>query len=90
MEGIKRRREFEEALRNIISKLDREGKDRLDRSEVEEIGEQYDLDPEKARELFLASKGDVWEGELIDGEREPGWEAARLDRAPASGDNLSV
>jgi hypothetical protein len=90
MEGIKRRREFEEALRNIISKLDREGKDRLDRSEVEEIGEQYDLDPEKARELFLASKGDVWEGELIDGEGEPGWEAARLDRAPASGDNLSV
>ena len=85
MEGIKHRREFEEALRNIVAKLQREGKDRIDRTYVEEIGERYDLDPETARKLFIKAKDDIWKGELIESEGEPGWEAARLESAPSAG-----
>lgn len=85
MESIKRRREFEEALRNIVAKLGREGKNRIDRSYVEEIGERYDLDPDDARKLFLDSKGIIWKGELIESKGEPGWEAVTLESAPATG-----
>ena len=85
MEGTKRRREFEEALRNAIAKLGREGEDRIDRSYVEELGQRYDLDPDEARKLFVKSKGDVWKGELVESEGDPGWEAATLESSPSTG-----
>ena len=85
MEGTKRRREFEEALRNAIAKLGREGEDRIDRSYVEEIGQRHDLEPDEAQKLFVKSQGDVWKGELIESEGEPGWDAATLESAPATG-----
>ncbi len=85
VEGIKRRREFEEAIRNVVAKLGREGKDRIDRAYVEEIGQRYKLDPDEASELFVEARGNVWRGELIESEGEPGWEAATLERAPAAG-----
>jgi hypothetical protein len=85
MEGTKHRREFEEALRNVIAKLGREGQDRIQRTYVEEIGQRYDLDPEESRKLFVESRGDVWKGELVESEGEPGWEAATLERSPATG-----
>ncbi len=85
MEGTKRRRKFEEALRNVVAKLEREGKDRIDRTHVEEIGERCDLYPDEARELFMEAKDDIWKGELIESEEEPGWEAARLEDAPSTG-----
>jgi len=85
MEGTKRRREFEEALRNIVAKLGREGQDRIRRTYVEEIGQRYDLNPEESRKLFVESRGNVWKGELVESEEEPGWEAATLESAPATG-----
>ncbi len=85
MEGTRRRREFEEALRNTIAKLGREGEERIDRSHVEEIGQRYDLDPDEARKLFVKSRGDVWKGELVESEGKPGWEAARLEKVPSTG-----
>ncbi len=84
MEGTRRRREFEEAIRNVVVKLGREGKDRIERSRVEEVGERYGLDPDDARKLFLDARGDVWRGKLIEGEGEPGWEAATLERVPST------
>ncbi|MCA1730839.1 MAG: hypothetical protein LC751_16005 [Actinobacteria bacterium] len=56
MEGTRRRRKFEEAIRNVVAKLGREGKDRIDRTYVEEIGQQCELDPDEARELFVKSR----------------------------------
>jgi len=85
VEGIKHRREFEEAIRNVVAKLGREGKDRIDRAYVEEIGQRYELDPDEASKLFVEARGNVWRGELIESEGEPGWEAATLERAPAAG-----
>jgi hypothetical protein len=85
VEGIKRRREFEEALRNIIAKFRRDERDRINRSYIEEIGQRYDLKPDQARKLFVESRGDIWKGELIESEGEPGWEAATLERSPATG-----
>ena len=85
MEGTRRRREFEEALRNAIAKLGREGEDRIDRSYVEEIGQRHDLEPDEARKLFVESQGNVWKGELIESEGEPGWDAAKLESSPATG-----
>lgn len=85
MENIERRREFEEALRNVLAKRQREGADRIDRSHVEEIGRQYDLDPDEARKIFVESRGDIWKGEFIESEEEPGWEAVTLERVPSVG-----
>lgn len=83
MEGTRRRREFEEALRNAIAKLGRESNDRIERSYIEEIGQRYDLDPDEASELFVKSRGEIWQGELIEG--ESGWEAATLENVPSTG-----
>lgn len=83
MEGTRRRREFEEALRNVIAKLGREGHDRIDRSYVEEIGQRYDLDPDEASKLFVKARGEIWQGELIEG--DSGWEAATLENVPSTG-----
>ena len=85
MEGIKRRREFEEAIRNVVAKLGREGEERIDRAHVEEVGQRYELEPEEASKLFVESRGNIWRGELIESEGEQGWEAAKLERAPATG-----
>lgn len=85
MEGTKRRREFEEAIRNVVAKLGREGKDRIDRAYVEEIGQRYELDPDEASKLFVEARGNIWQGELIESEDESGWEAVTLGRAPATG-----
>jgi hypothetical protein len=59
MEGTRRRREFEEALRNAIAKLGREGKDRIDRSYIEEIGQRYDLDPTKPASFHEIQRRDM-------------------------------
>ncbi len=83
MEGTRRHREFEEVLRNAIAKLGREGNDRIDRSYIEELGQQHDLDPDKASELFVKARGEIWQGELIEG--ESGWEAATLENVPSTG-----
>jgi hypothetical protein len=85
MEGTRRRREFEEALRNAVAKLGREGKDRIDRSYIEDIGQRYDLEPDEAREFFMKSRGEIWQGELIECEGEPSWEAATLKNVPSTG-----
>jgi len=94
MEGTRRRREFEEAIRDAVAKLRREGKDRIERSRVEEVGERYELAPEEARELFVDSRGDIWKGEFIESDEEPGWEAVKLESVPSSAtdapDDLSV
>ena len=83
MEGTRRRREFEEALRHAIAKLGREGHDRIDRSYIEELGQQHDLDPDEASKLFVKARGEIWQGELIEG--ESGWEAATLENVPSTG-----
>ncbi len=80
-----RRRQFEEALRNILAKLEREGTDRLDRTRVEELGERFGLDRDQALRLFVDSRGDIWKGEFIESEEEPGWEAVALERVPSTG-----
>jgi len=83
--GVVRRREFEEAIRNVVAKLKREGVDRIERSHVEEIGQRFELDEDEARELFMNSRGDIWRGELVESEGEPGWEAVTLERVPSVG-----
>ena len=84
MEGTMKRRQFEEAIRNVVAKLSREGKDRIERTHVEEIGGQCGLNPEEARELFVDSRGDIWKGEFVESDEEPGWEAVRLESVPSS------
>jgi len=78
----------------VVAKLRREGKDRIERPHVEEVGERYELAPEEARELFVASMGDVWKGEFVESAEEPGWEAVKLESVPSSAtdapDDLSV
>ena len=83
MEGTRRHRGFEEVLRNAIAKLGREGHDRIDRSYIEELGQQHDLDPDEASKLFVKARGEIWQGELIEG--ESGWETATLENVPSTG-----
>jgi hypothetical protein len=83
--GIKRRREFEEGLKNVLAKLGREGVDRIERSQVEEIGQRFELDPDDARKLFVKSRGYIWKGEFVESDEEPGWEAVELERIPSVG-----
>lgn len=81
---IKSQREFEEALRNVLAKLEREGVDRVERSQIEELGQRFDLDPDKARELFVKARGYIWKGEFVESEEEPGWEAVALKNVPST------
>ena len=94
MEGTRRRREFEVAIRDAVARLRREGKERIERTHIEQVGERYELDPEEARKLFVDSRGDVWKGEFVESAEEPGWEAVRLESAPSSAtdapDDLSI
>jgi hypothetical protein len=52
---------------------------------VEEIGLRFGLDQYEAREAFAALRGDVWEGEFIEANEEPGWEGMVLKGVPSSG-----
>lgn len=85
MDYIRRRRRFEENLRDTLAKLEREGVDRIDRSQVEEIGERFELDRDEASKLFVESRGDIWKGEFIESDDEPGWEAVELESIPSTG-----
>ncbi|MBV9454505.1 MAG: hypothetical protein JOZ19_10355 [Rubrobacter sp.] len=84
-ENQHRRQEFARGLQNELAKLWREGGDRIDRIGVEEIGRRFRLDQDEAREAFVALRGDVWEGEFIEANEEPGWEAVVLKDVPSSG-----
>ncbi len=85
MDYFKRRRQFEETLRDALAKLERDHVNRIDRSQVEEIGQQFEIDPDEARKLFVEAKGDVWQGEFVESDEEPGWEAVELERVPSVG-----
>jgi hypothetical protein len=83
-EGIKRHNEFTEALMHELARLWREGERRIDRTQVEEIGERYDVDPDEASRAFVDSRGTLWEGELVEDDGESGW-AAELANVPSAG-----
>ena len=84
-ENQRRRQEFARGLQNELAKLWREGEDRIDRVRVEEIGQRFGLDRAEAHEAFMAFRGDIWEGELVETDEEPGWEAVVLRDVPPSG-----
>ena len=84
-EGIKRHNEFTEALMHELARLWREGERRIDRTQVEEIGERYDVDPDEASRAFVDSRGTLWEGELIEDDGGSGWAAAELANVPSAG-----
>jgi hypothetical protein len=85
MDYFKRRRQFEETLRDKLAKLERDHVNRIDRSEVEEMGQRFELDGDEARKLFVDARGDVWQGEFVESDDEPGWEAVELKRVPSVG-----
>ena len=89
-EGMRRRHEFAEALENVLAKLVREGEERIDRTRVEELGQQYGLDEDEARRVFVDSKGTIWEGEFVETDEEPGWESAVLENIPSKGPGTNV
>ena len=84
-EGIKRHNEFTEALMHELARLWREGERRIDRTQVEEIGERYDVDPDEASRAFVDSRGTLWEGELVEDDGESSWAAAELANVPPAG-----
>ncbi len=84
-EGMKRHNEFTEALMHELARLWREGERRIDRTQVEEIGERYDVDPDEASRAFVDSRGTLWEGELVEDDGESGWAAAELANVPSAG-----
>jgi hypothetical protein len=84
-ENQQRRQEFARGLQNELAKLWREGENRIDRVRVEEIGQRYGMDQAEARDAFMAARGDIWEGELVETDEEPGWEAVALKDIPPSG-----
>ena len=85
MDYFKRRRQFEENLRNKLAKLERDQVTRIDRSEVEEIGQRFEIDRDEAHKLFVDARGDIWQGEFVESDDEPGWEAVELKRVPSVG-----
>ncbi len=52
---------------------------------MEEIGQRFELDGEEARNLFVDARGDIWQGEFVESDDEPGWEAVELKRVPSVG-----
>jgi hypothetical protein len=82
-ESQRHRQEFVTALMNELAELWREGTTRVERSQVEEIRRQCGLDQTEAYQAFAAVRGDVWEGEYIESEEEPGWKAVGLENVPA-------
>jgi hypothetical protein len=83
-ENQRRRQEFVRALRNELAELWRRGEDNVDRARVEEIGGRFGLDETEAHEMFVASRGDIWEGEFVETDEEPGWEAVVLENVPTA------
>ena len=83
-ESQRRRQEFARALRNELAELWREGEDSVDRVRVEEIGRRFDLDETESRETFVAFRGDIWEGEFVETDEEPGWEVVVLEDVPTA------
>ncbi len=83
-EKQRHRQEFVKAIRDELAQLWREGQDRIERARVEEIGQRFDLDEDDARKTFEASRGDVWEGEFVETDEEPGWGAAVLENVPTA------
>ena len=77
--------EFLRALRDEVAELWRRGEDRMDRERVEEIGRRFDVDPDEARETFVKARGDLWKGEFVESDEEPGWDAVVLESVPSSG-----
>ncbi len=83
-ESQRRRQEFARALRNELAELWREGEDSVDRVRVEEIGRRFGLDEAETREMFVAFRGDIWEGEFVETDEEPGWETVVLKNVPTA------
>ncbi len=84
-EGMKQHNEFTEALMHELARLWREGERHIDRTQVEEIGERYDVDPDEASRAFVGFKGTLWEGKLVEDDGESGWAAAELANVPPAG-----
>ena len=84
-EGMKQHNEFTEALMHELARLWREGERRINRTQVEEIGERYDVDPDEASRAFVDSRGTLWEGELVEDDGESGCAAAELANVPSGG-----
>lgn len=84
-DSMRRRSEYTQALRDMLAKLKNEGTERVERSQVEEIGQRFDIDRDEALRVFVDSKGTLWEGELVESDEEPGWEAATLEHVPPAG-----
>ena len=84
-ESARSRNEFGQALRNLVSKVVREGETRIDRERVERLGERHGIDPDEASRIFVDLKGDVWRGELAGTDDPAGWSAAELEDVPSAG-----
>ena len=83
-ESQRRRQEFVTALMNELAELWREGTTHVEWSQVEEIGRRSGLDQEaETYKAFEAVRGDVWKGEYIESDEEPGWKAVELENVPA-------
>lgn len=83
--GVSANQEFLRALRDEVAELWRRGEDRMNREHVEEIGQRFDVDRDKAREAFVKARGDLWKGEFVESDEEPGWDAVMLESVPSSG-----
>ena len=84
-EGQRRRKVFAEYLSDELAQLWRAGTKRVERTRIEEIGRRAGLDQDDAYEAFGAARGDIWEGEFVEGDEGPGWEAVELTDVPPSG-----
>jgi hypothetical protein len=84
-ESRMRHNEFTEALMHELARLWREGERRIDRTHVEEIGERHDVEPDEASRVFVDSRENLWEGELVEGDEGSGWVSAELENVPAAG-----
>jgi hypothetical protein len=76
------KRRFEQALVDELAKLQREGVNRIDRARVEEIGQRFGIDAGEAGSTFVTYRGEMWQGDLIESDEGPGWEAATLENVP--------
>jgi hypothetical protein len=84
-ENQRRNKEFVRSLQDELARSWRAGVTRVDRTRIEEIGRRVGLDPTETYETVEAVKGDVWEGEFVASDEEPGWEAMVLENVPSSG-----
>ena len=86
MASAPQRRRFERAIRDELTPLVAEGHTRFDRTFIEDLGQRFDVAPEEARDIFAGSKGDLWQGELIEsGDDVLGWTAAEVTHIPSAG-----